>query len=176
MCFMAYVGAIAVIGLNYSPLPSDVAVVLGNDVNDDGTPSPQLKARLDAATDLYKNKQVKKIIASGGIEKYPPYSDEGVAMGKYLLENGISKDDIIEDSYGFNSMATALNTAKIMKENNFKNVVIVSQYFHLPRCVIAFKKAGVMDYSAAYPDYFSIRDVYSLIREAAAIIKYSIVY
>ncbi|MEI6730146.1 MAG: hypothetical protein WCL30_02715 [Pseudomonadota bacterium] len=49
-----YIAAIAIIGLSASPKDSDVAVVLGNEVYADGTPSKRLQERLNAAIDLYK--------------------------------------------------------------------------------------------------------------------------
>jgi vancomycin permeability regulator SanA len=49
-------------GLHDEIAPADVAVVLGNQVEKDGSPSPRLKARLDKALGLYQQGMVKKII------------------------------------------------------------------------------------------------------------------
>jgi DUF218 domain. len=43
-------------GLNERVQPADVAVVLGNEVYLSGEPSPQLKARLDRAVDLFRQR------------------------------------------------------------------------------------------------------------------------
>lgn len=169
-----YTISIVPLGLAYSPLPSDVAVVLGNEVEIGGKVSPRLQARLDAAINLYQQNLVNNIIVSGGNGKSG--YNEAVVMAEYLKEKGVNDTAIIQDPDGFNTMATAVNTAKIIKERNFKSVVIVSQYFHLPRCVLAFKKAGATNYSATYPNYFEIRDIFSIVREAIAIPKYLLIY
>mgnify|MGYP001607953743 CR=1 FL=1 len=172
--FITYTISIAVIGLTYSPAASDVAVVLGNEVDINGNPSPRLKARLDSAVNLYKNNLTKNIIVSGGVGKSG--YNESVVMAKYLQENSISPNNIIEDPQGENTMATAINTTRIIKEHDFKSVTVVSQYFHLPRCILAFNKAGIKNTSATYPNYFEIRDIFSIIRESIAIPKYILSY
>lgn len=43
-------------GFNDNNLKADIAVVLGNKVNTDGTLSERLKARLDESIHLYNNK------------------------------------------------------------------------------------------------------------------------
>lgn len=156
-----------------SPRTSDVAVVLGNEVEISGIPSPRLQARLDNAKELYQQGIVKNIIVSGGVGKSG--YNEAVVMSEYLQKNGIAPNNIIQDTQGNNTMATAINAANIVKEHNFKNIVIVSQYFHLPRCLLAFKKAGLENISASYPNYFEIRDIFSTVREAIAIPKYLLV-
>ena len=44
---------------------ADVAVVLGNTVNPDGTPSRRLAARLDLAVDLYQRGLFRNVLVSG---------------------------------------------------------------------------------------------------------------
>lgn len=46
---------------------ANVAVVLGNTVNPDGTPSRRLAARLDTALELHRRGLFKNIIVSGGV-------------------------------------------------------------------------------------------------------------
>ncbi|MEI6730145.1 MAG: YdcF family protein [Pseudomonadota bacterium] len=112
------------------------------------------------------------MIASGGVGKSG--YNEAAIMTKYLQANGVNQQDIITDLTGINTMATAINTAKIASEHNFKTIVIVSQYYHLPRCELAFRRAGITNFSADYPLYFELYDIYSIIREAVAIPFYMI--
>src|SRR3979411_568420 len=55
-------------GLKERIEPADVAVVLGNEVYLNGEPSPQLKARLDRAVELFRQHLFPQIVVSGGIE------------------------------------------------------------------------------------------------------------
>ena len=48
---------------------ADIAIVLGSKVNKDGTLSDRLKSRMDRSIELYKNKQVKHLLLSGGTGK-----------------------------------------------------------------------------------------------------------
>jgi len=48
---------------------ADMTGVFGNKVSEDGTLSPPLKARLDKCIELYRKKQAKNILVSGGLGK-----------------------------------------------------------------------------------------------------------
>ena len=161
--FAIHVSVSVADGLNDEIKVSDAAVILGNKVESSGLPSPRLKSRLDKGLELYANGFVKYIIVSGGkgVEGY----DEARVMHKYLLANNVPENSIIEDSEGMNSHMTAVNSKKIMKVKGFESVIIVSQYYHLSRCKLAFRKAGIDNPRSAHPDFFELRDAYSLIRE-----------
>ena len=52
-------------GLHDDAGKADIAIILGNPVQADGTLSPWLKGRVDRAIALYQQGRVKKIFASG---------------------------------------------------------------------------------------------------------------
>jgi vancomycin permeability regulator SanA len=149
---------------------ADVALVLGNTVNPDGTPSTRLKARLDKTAELYKAGYFPKVIVSGatGKEGVP----EGTAMKKYLVQAGIPASAIIVDDQGVDTFASAENTARILKAENLKSVLVVTQYFHIPRSKLALSKFGITPIYNAHPAYFEGRDFYSTLREVPAYLKY----
>lgn len=161
--FAVHIAATVLDGLNDEISVSDAAVILGNKVEPSGLPSERLKSRLDKGLELYKNGLVKYIIVSGG--KGNDGCDEARVMHKYLLANNVPENSIIEDPEGMNSHMTAVNSKKIMKVKGFESVIIVSQYYHLSRCKLAFRKAGIDNPRSAHPDFFELRDAYSLIRE-----------
>ena len=82
LVFFTAAGLLVFAGMNDRIGNADVALVLGNKVNPDGSPSPRLKARLDTAAENFRNGFFPKIIVSGGtgIEGVP----EGTAMKNYL--------------------------------------------------------------------------------------------
>ena len=145
---------------------SDIAVILGNKVNEDGSLSERLKKRLECGLQLYKNDRVKKIIVSGGLGKEGFY--EGDKMKVYLVDKGVPASSIIVDNFGNNTQATVDNTIKLKEKLNFKSIIVVSQYFHVTRTKMLFKKRGIKNISSASPNYFEIRDFYSILREFAA--------
>jgi len=170
---LAFAASVAILvwgGLHDHIGDADVALVLGNTVNPDGTPSDRLKARLDTAITFFEAGRYKLVIVSGGTgrEGVP----EGTAMGRYLSQHGIPDQAIIVDNQGTDSYESARNTAAILKQRHLKSVFVISQYFHIPRSRLALEKFGITPIYNAHPSYFEIRDVYSILREVPANAKY----
>ncbi|SER43497.1 protein SanA, affects membrane permeability for vancomycin [Gracilibacillus ureilyticus] len=159
-------------GLTDENKSAQIGVVLGNKVNEDGTPSARLQARLDKALELYENGLVEKVIVSGGIGKEG--YDEAAVMSDYLEQEGMKAEDIIEDNNGYNTRITAENAAQIIKEENLKidQVFVISQFYHISRTKLAFKQEGFETVFGAHADYWEWRDIYSTIREIPAYYKY----
>jgi vancomycin permeability regulator SanA len=153
---------------------SDVAIVPGNTVYPDGTPSPRLAARLDRARELYAQHQVKAVIVSGGkgIEGY----DEAKAMKTWLVSRGLPAAAVIQDSAGVTTMATASNSKALMETHGFETATVVTQYFHVPRTRLALRKAGVVADHTAHARFFEMRDLYSIPREVVGYAAYLIRY
>jgi vancomycin permeability regulator SanA len=163
---------ILVEGIADNPHSADVGVVLGNKVEPDGQPSPMLKARLDQTVKLYRLNYFPRIIVSGGVgrEGY----NEPSAMRHYLEAAGVPSSAIDEDAGGINTWQTARNTAHYLKEHHLGSVLVISQYFHLPRCRLAFAKFGIGPVYTSHAPYWSIRDFYSLTREIAGWVVYDL--
>lgn len=157
-------------GLNDKLKPVEAAVVLGNKVEVNGQPSERLKARLDKSVELYKGGYFTFIIVSGGIGKEG--FDEAKVMKSYLIDKGLPEDKIIEDNNGYNSYMTAQNTSKIMDELDLESVMVITQYFHISRTKLAFRKMDIKEVYSAHAKVFEFRDIYSLIREFPAYYKY----
>ncbi len=168
--FISLVLLIAGKGLIDDEGKADVAIVFGNKVNFDGSPSKRLKARLDKSLELFVNKKVKFIIVSGGtgMEGH----DESAVMKDYLVKNGVPDNNIIADPKGNNTYLTAKNAAEIMKKMKFKSAAVVTQYYHVPRCTMTMRKFNITPVYSYHAEFFEIRDIYSICRELAAIITY----
>lgn len=169
-CLILHTVFVVIDGLNDELKPVDAAVVLGNKVEVNGQPSNRLKARLDKSIELYNEGYYTFIIVSGGIGKEG--FDEAKVMKAYLMDKGIAENNIIEDNNGYNSYMTAQNTRIIMDELGLDSVMIISQYFHISRTKLAFRKVRIDETSSAHANIFELRDLYSLIREFPAYYKY----
>ncbi|HEU4496716.1 MAG TPA: YdcF family protein [Flavobacterium sp.] len=161
--FVLHSGYIVIDGLKDEKKKADLAVVLGNKINPDGTLSARLEKRLECSLALYKSRRAKKILVSGGLGEEGFY--EGTKMKDYLSKNGVPDSCIIVDNKGSNTAATVENTLRLKDSLNFKSIIVVSQYFHLARTKMLFKKQHFNEVSSASPRYFEIRDIYSLARE-----------
>lgn len=157
-------------GLHDDPAHADLALVLGSKVERDGTPSLRLRARLDKTIQLYQAGLFSKIITSGGtgVEGF----DESAVMRDYLVAHGIPRENVLLDSAGTTTFASALNTAQIARQQNAHSVLVISQYFHLPRARLALQRFGLAEVHTAHADYFEWRDLYSCPRELFGYVSY----
>ena len=159
-------------GLTDSAEPSDVIIVLGNEVLDGGVPSDRLAARLDKAAELFAEDFAPHVVVSGGTG--PNGFDEAAAMMQYLVDAGIPGTAITPDPLGVNTRATAINTAELMANRGWDSAIVVSQWFHISRTRLAHKQEGIENVSTASADYFELRDLLSVIREVPAYISYKL--
>ncbi|WP_210114268.1 YdcF family protein [Hymenobacter aquaticus] len=150
-------------GLTDSGQRADVAVVLGNTVNPDGSLSERLRQRLDCGLHLYRAGRVPRLLVSGGLGKEGFY--EGSKMRDYLRQQGVPGNRIIVDNKGNTTELTVRNTLSLQDSLGFRSLITVSQYYHLTRTKMLFRKAGFTHISSASPRYVEWRDVYSLGRE-----------
>jgi vancomycin permeability regulator SanA len=151
--------------------PSDVAVVLGNGVNADGSPGEVLQPRLDRAVELYRDKLCRNIIVSGsaGQDGY----NEPAGMRRYLLDHGVPDEAIVVDAGGINTFHTAVNARQIMRQRGWRSVIIVSQYYHILRIRLAFHRVGLGKVSSAHALYdWRWKDGWRLARDMAGFYPY----
>jgi vancomycin permeability regulator SanA len=153
-------------GLHNSQQRADIAVILGNKVNEDGTLSERLTQRLACGLALYRRGCVGRLLVSGGLGKEGFY--EGDKMREYLRAHGVPDTAIFVDNAGNSTQQTVRNTARLQPVLHFRSVLVVSQFYHLSRTKMLFRQAGFTEVSGASPVYFELRDAYSLLREFAA--------
>ena len=130
-------------GLTDDRSPADVIVVLGNQILPSGEPHPRLEARLAAALDCYAAGCAPVILVSGGtgVEGF----DESVVMKGWLEAEGVPADAVIADPYGLSTRHTARNAAELMAARGWSRAIVATQFFHITRCKLAFRQAGVSD-------------------------------
>ncbi|MFJ2995721.1 YdcF family protein [Pandoraea sp. NPDC087047] len=162
--------ALTLAGLLTPAQSADVAIVLGNTVYRDGSPSPRLAARLDSAIQCYRQKQCGLVFVSGGIDAAG--TDEAAAMRTYLMRHGVAEDRIAVDSNGVDTWSTAHHASTFMRDRGLSKALVVTQYFHLPRVMLALSRFGVRDISGTYPRFWESRDFYSIAREVPAFVWY----
>ncbi|WGS49958.1 YdcF family protein [Paraburkholderia sp. D15] len=163
---------VACAGLLARPRQADLAIVYGNKVHADGSPSARLSARLDAARECYAKGLCREIMVSGGIDKHG--TDEALAMKRDLMRQGVPENRIVMDNKGLDTWDTARNASVYMKAHNLRSAIAVSQYFHVPRAIIALKRFGVDEVSGTYPAFFERRDIYSSLREVPGALWYCV--
>ena len=147
----------------------DVAVVFGAGVWEDGSPTPMLADRVQAAVDLYKEGRVRKVLMTGdnSSEDY----NEVKAMQEYAAERGVPAKDIQLDYAGFSTYESCYRAKEIF---GVKQAVLITQSYHLPRAVYTCRQLGVDAVGLGTPDWEKYRDRSMMRyagREVLAVIK-----
>lgn len=163
----------AVIYTDLADVPkTKVAIIFGAGIIGD-RPSRYLKDRLDAGIALYKNNKVDKILLSGdnGRDEH----DELTVMKLYCYENGVDTSKIYIDYAGFDSYSTMYRAKHIFKVDT---AILVSQKYHLNRCVYLGDKLGVKSYGysanrGVYPGYkyYSFREKLSITKSVFDVMR-----
>lgn len=139
---------------NYdTTLPQDDSlciVILGFQLNPDGTMKDELIGRLQAGLDyanMYPNSYV--VVTGGGTAANNPNVTEGELMGEWLLENGLDENRLIVENRAPDTIGNAENTFKILNEKypSVKHLVMVTSYYHVPRgCILYYTKCLLTAY------------------------------
>jgi SanA protein len=115
-----------------------LAIVFGAGLRRDGSPTPLLKDRVAAASQLYFDNKIEKILMSGD-NRFVSYNEPG-AMYDYAVSLGVPKEDIILDYAGRRTYDTCYRAREIFKVND---VLLVTQSYHLYRAVFLCNMLGV---------------------------------
>ena len=116
----------------------DVIIVLGCGVYADGTPTPLLSDRLDAAIYLYNQGAAPKILMSG--DHYKDNYNEVAAMRKYAMDRGVPSEDIFMDHAGLSTYDSMYRAANIFQ---IENAIVVTQEYHLARALYLADSMGI---------------------------------
>jgi vancomycin permeability regulator SanA len=110
----------------------DAGVILGAAVWGGNRPSPILRERINKGYELFRDKKIKKIVLTGGGSKGE--KTEAEVAGEELIKKGISIDNIIIENQS-NSTLQQISyiSKKLYKPNKWKNLVFISDNFHLFR-------------------------------------------
>jgi len=165
-------GLIVADGLRDRAGSADVGVVLGSLIERDGTPTPGLRARLDRGFDAWRAGRVPRLIVSGGVDRSG--FNEAPVMRRYLLARGVPDSCVVADSLGRNTWLTARNTAAWLAARGLRRVLVVSDYYHLPRCRLAFERHGLHGVRTAHARHVAPLDVWATAREVPALVKYAL--
>jgi len=111
--------------------PADAIAVFGA-AEYDGRPSPVLRARLDHALALYREKIAPLVITLGGGDPTDRHSEGGVGHD-YLMGHGVPGAAIIAETESQNTEESAKRLAVIARANHLKDIVVVSDGTHLFR-------------------------------------------
>jgi len=126
--------------------PVDAIVVLGA-AQYNGRPSPVLKARLDHARVLYRERTAPLVIVTGGVGRGDTISEAEVGR-RYLVAHGVPADSVVAQREGRTTMASMSAVAGWLRPRGLRRVVLVSDPFHMFRLRLEAHRTDLEAYTS----------------------------
>ena len=148
---------------------SDVIIVLGAQVKEDGTPSEALRRRMAAALEVYQEKP-QTIIVCGAQGSNEPRA-EGDVMRDWLIAQGVREEDVVAETASFNTRQNLEYAKAIMEHRGLTRALIVTSDYHVARALRLCAQTGIEATgkgSPSKPEYF----IKNHLREGLSWIKF----
>jgi uncharacterized SAM-binding protein YcdF (DUF218 family) len=115
-----------------------------------GRPSPVLRARLDHAIGLWKRRIAPVLIVTGGRGEGDTTTEAAVSQ-RYARQRGVPISAILLETEGRTTSQSMAGVAALMKSQGRKDVILVSDPFHMFRLIILARRHGLEPYASATP-------------------------
>jgi uncharacterized SAM-binding protein YcdF (DUF218 family) len=129
-------------------IQGDVIIVLGNGVYDEvpdlsgiGIPTEEAVGRLTTAARLYRELKIPVIVSGGKV--FGHRAAEAPILRRFLVELGVPPGQVTMEIKSRTTFENAKYTREICEELEFRNPVLVTSAYHMPRAVWSFKKNGM---------------------------------
>lgn len=126
--------------------PASAIVVLGA-AQYDGRPSPVLKARLDHALALWDRQLAPQLVVTGGMGDGDTTSEAAVSR-RYAMHHGVPDSAILMEARGRTTSESMKRVAAVMSTRPRRDVILVSDPFHMLRLTILAHRFGLIPYSS----------------------------
>jgi uncharacterized SAM-binding protein YcdF (DUF218 family) len=118
------------------------AIVVFGAAQFNGRPSAVLRARLDHASDLFKQGYSHTIVVTGGRQPGDNFT-EATASANYLHTKGVPDSDILREVSGHSSWQSLASAASFLRARHITNVILVSDPFHSLRIKAMASELGL---------------------------------
>ncbi|HVY14351.1 MAG TPA: YdcF family protein [Rhodopila sp.] len=122
-------------------VPSGIIVIFGAAVRPDGRPSATLRHRVSAAAALGRRMERPVFIPTGAKGRFG--EAEAAVMDALLREAGFTRVRIIREESGTDTLSSARAVARIVRDLPTVPVYACTSAYHLPRCVLLLRLAGL---------------------------------
>ncbi len=118
-----------------------VAIVLGAAAWN-GRPSPVLRERVRHAVQLYQSGAVQHLLFTGGVARNDRWSEAQVAAD-YALVRGVPRAAALVETRSRSTQENLCFALPLLQERQWRDVLIVSDPFHVHRGVVIAQKLGL---------------------------------
>lgn len=119
----------------------DAVLVLGAATISPGVPGPALRRRVEYGVALFLDCGAGHIVFSGGVVGPPPA--EAQVMRDMAVALGVDGGRIVIEDEARNTFENAVYSGRIIREQNWRRVLLVTDSFHLPRAAFIFSRLGI---------------------------------
>lgn len=161
-------------GMRSDLRPVDCLFVPGARVDADGTPGASLQARLDTAAELYRSGLAELVVCTGG--RGESGAVEAQAAREYLAAHGVPRRAVLLEEMSHTTWENFVFALQEMKSRSLRSCLVVTDPFHMPRCLTMAQELGIEAYSAPTfqgPAWKPRGWLYYTTREIGAWLKYS---
>jgi uncharacterized SAM-binding protein YcdF (DUF218 family) len=120
---------------------AEAIVVLGA-AQYDGTPSPQLAARLDHAADLFERGLAPVVMVTGGKQPGDRFT-EAESSRAYLLDLGVPDEAILLENEGRTTYGSLEHATDLLRADSIDQVVLVTDPYHALRSRLIAEEVGL---------------------------------
>ena len=140
--------------INFDRLPEDLPtddslciVVLGFQLNEDGSMAPELLGRCELALQAAEQYPEAYLLCTGGgtARQHPEITEAG-AMADWFRQNGIAENRLIVEDRSTTTEENALNALEILTRQypQIRSLAIVSSDYHLPLSCLMFTETALL--------------------------------
>lgn len=129
-------------------------IIFGAAVRPDGSASGVMRARVAAALDTGRQLVDPIYMPTGGQGRFGP--SEAAVMTEGLIGCGVPQDAIILEPTGVNTLRSALACARLLGPQR-RRVYVATSAYHMMRCVLLLRLAGVRARPGCMPDMAASR-------------------
>lgn len=134
-----------------TPPPFDAAIILGALLRPDGSPGPALLRRVAHGIRLAQSGRVTHLVMSGGAVGHPV--PEALVMRDLALAAGVPPERVHVETEALNTIGNALHSRRMAEEKGWTRVLVVTDAWHMPRALYAFRRLGLRVRAApAWPE------------------------
>lgn len=121
---------------------SQPIVIFGAAVRPDGSASPALRRRVEAAALFGAGLSAPLYVPTGGEGRFGPA--ESTVMAGLLRAGGVPPERILEEPTGTDTLSSVLACAALLRERGHAGPVFAATSgYHLPRCLLLLRLAGL---------------------------------
>jgi uncharacterized SAM-binding protein YcdF (DUF218 family) len=116
-------------------------VVLGQSLNQNGSPPKTLLARVREAILLYSHHKVPLLLCGG--DPAETGVTEAETMSSLIIKSGIPVASIFLETRSKNTVQNAWYVVDVLRKHRWSHIILVTSDFHIPRAVLYFEAVFV---------------------------------